>query len=270
MIIVFALVLAAGTSPARDLVERDTIRKTLKFTESGTKHHLIVDNINGSISVTGYGGNDVQLVAYKTITEVHLDIREDGDRIILYVESPGRRGEGMSHDRGWDHEGYDVEYRFELKVPSKTDINLKTVNGEEIAVREMEGDFEVRNVNGGVDMREIAGAGSVHTVNGNVRVAFSKNPGSESSFKTINGEVDVKFASTPSADFRFSTMNGDVYTDFDVKRIPVPTKVKETRRGKKVYSSGGSFMTRSGEGGPEITFSTLNGPIYLSLKGDSK
>src|SRR3972149_8348475 len=167
----------AGAARDADLVERDTLRRTLKFTDPADGRKIIVDNINGSIFVTGYGGSDVELVAYETIRaesnkrmerakrEVSLDIREEGDRIILYVDAPWRRADGSSNYRDRDHEGYDVEYEFELRVPSKTHFHLKTVNGEEINVRDMQGDFEVGNVNGAVDMRGIDGSGSVSTVN---------------------------------------------------------------------------------------------------------
>jgi hypothetical protein len=128
----------------------------------------------------------------------------------------------------------------------------------------------VSNVNGDIDMRSVSGSGRIGTVNGNVEVSFARNPSGRTSFRTLNGEIDVKFPSTPSADLRFKTMNGEVYTDFDVKGVPMPSSVREKRGGRKVYGNGGAFMVQSAGGGPELSFDTLNGDIYLSLKGEHR
>lgn len=274
------LLVAAVPALCSDEVRRDTIQRTLKFSGPESSRHLVVDNINGEIRVTGYDGNTVELVAYQTIRaesrsrmeraleEVNLDIREDAERIVVYVDGPWRGENGRSRHRGWDHEGYEVVFDFELRVPSRTDFTLKTINDGDITVRDMRGSFSVRNVNGNIDMRGIDGTGSATTVNGNVEVAFDRNPGSPSEFKTVNGEIEAIFPTAPSADLRFKTLNGEVYSDFDVKSLPVKITAREKRGGRKVYGSGGSFLVASGGGGPELSFNTLNGNIYLSLKGE--
>ena len=280
--LLLGLALSVTHAWGSDLVERDTLRKTLHFGGSADGRRVLADIVNGSIRVTGYDGNEVQLIAYKTIRaetparmekarkEVSLDIRAEDDRVLIYEETPWRREDGSSHYRGWDFEGYDVEFEVELRVPAKTDFYLKTVNGDEVRVDGMHGYFEVSNVNGDIDMRSVSGSGKATTVNGNVHVTFTKNPGESTSFKTLNGEIDVEFPSAPSADFRLKTMNGEVFTDFDVKSVPMPATVREKRGGRKSYGNGGSFMVRSGGGGPELSFNTLNGDILLSLKGDNR
>jgi len=295
-----ALVLLPATLAAgpRDIVERDTIRKTVQIPSSADGHRLEVDIVNGSMRVTGYDGNEVQVVAYKTIraesasrmerarTEVTLDIRSGDDGVIVFEETPDRRYDedrryrdddgdrGYRRNRrgsrhGWDSDGYDVEFELEIRVPSNVDFYLSTVNGEDIDVENLHGKFGVSNINGGIDMRSVSGSGSIGTINGDVRVAFTKNPSEHTSFKTLNGEIDVRFPSTPSADMRFKTMNGEVYTDFEVKGMSMPASVRE-KRGKKVYGSGDAFRVQSGGGGPELTFDSLNGNIYLSLKGENR
>jgi DUF4097 and DUF4098 domain-containing protein YvlB len=154
-------------------------------------------------------------------------------------------------------------------VPARLRMTLKTVNDGDIDVGNITGDFDVHNVNGDINMKEVAGSGRVSTVNGDVAVSFRKNPAGECSFKTVNGEVDVEFPEPVSAALRLKTMNGDVYTDFPVKHVAEKASFTE-KRGKKVYKSGDSFVVEAGEGGPELTFDTLNGDIYISLKGDKQ
>jgi opacity protein-like surface antigen len=282
-VIATALLILGSASGGRsaDVVDRDTLKRTLKFGDPAAAHRLLIDNINGSINVVGYDGADVQLVAYRKIRaesadrlaeakrEVTLDVREESDRILVYVDGPWRRDDGSVNYRGWDYYGYEIGYDFELKVPGDLMMTLKTVNDGDIGVRDVAGDFELRNVNGDIDMKDVAGSGKATTVNGDVVVSFRKNPSDECSFKTVNGKVDVEFPEAVSAAFRLRTMNGDVYTDFPVKHVPQKASYNE-KRGKRVYKSGDSFVVEAGSGGPELSFDTLNGDIYLSLKGDKQ
>ena len=73
------------------------------------------------------------------------------------------------------------------------DVKLKTVNGGHVNVKGVSGIFSVHNVNGGIDMQEIAGSGQARTVNGGVKVGFRENPKENSDFKTVNGGVELTF-----------------------------------------------------------------------------
>jgi hypothetical protein len=55
-----------------------------------------------------------------------------------------------------------------------------------------------------------------------------------------------------------------VYSDFDVSPRPIPaTAVTERHEGKFIYHSSGVNGGRAGNGGPELSFDTLNGSIRL-------
>src|SRR5205807_8160184 len=176
-------------APAREAVHKQEFRKTFTFSaRSGERKHLVVDNISGSISVTGASGNGVELIAHETIRgeseariavakqKVRLEISGEPDRILIYVDAPWRCADGSIHSRGRDYYGYDVEYDFELRVPAETDLSLKTVNLGGVSVKNVEGLFHIENVNGGITMEGIAGSGSFSTVNGDIKVEFAKNP----------------------------------------------------------------------------------------------
>lgn len=265
------------TVQSEELTEKLEIRRSLKFINANDANNsLLVDNINGSIEVTGYDGDVVELVVHETITaeskrkieeakqKVRVDIEEEGDRILLFVDAPWRCEDGSTNYRGYDYYGYEVECDFVLKVPRKVDIRLKTINDGTIKVTNVEGAFVVENVNGDVRLRDVSGSGKARTVNGDVEVSFKKNPTEESSFKTINGEVTVRLQENLSAVLEFKTMNGEVYSDFDVQSLPLKSPTMKRRNGMKVYRSGDSFSVRVGSGGPELSFDTLNGDIYVS------
>jgi len=239
----------AGVCLAKDWPVRDqeVIQKTL--TLSGAPMRLVVDNVQGYVHVKGVSGSEVRMTAHKTIraetdsdlaqarSEVKLNVSEQPGGVSIHYDAPSRHG---------DHrDSYSVTYDIDVEVPAS-------------------GDFEVSDVNGGIEMTGISGSGSVHTINGPVSVRFAQNPARPCSFKSINGALDVWFREGFSADLMFKTLNGGVYSDFDVTPRAIPASaVTEQRDGKFIYRSHGLSGGRAGSGGPEMSFDTLNGSIRL-------
>lgn len=276
LILVCSAAAAAGT-PGKDA---EQIHRTLKFTGVSGTHRLTVDNISGSIRVTGYDGTTVEMIASRTIhadsddkreeakNKVTLDITEKANDIVLFVDAPWRTRDGGTDYRGHDHYGYDVSYDFELKIPVKTDVVLKTVNGGEIEVTNVVGNFVVKNVNGSVNLQDMAGSGEASTVNGSVDVRFRENPHEASAFSTVNGKVTVQFEKSLAASLRFQTLNGEVFSDFNVTKENLSRPFSRKYGNRSVYKASDSFGVQVGTGGPEMKFSTINGNIYI-LKNES-
>src|ERR1051325_558121 len=282
-VFIWSLAISCAIVPsarAGDIVHREEIRKTLTFSSPpGTARRLVVDNINGSIHVVGTNGTEATLVARETFRaeseerlsvaqeKIRLDVSSEPDRIMLYVDAPWRCADGSlssrGHGNGWDYYGYDATFDFEIAVPARTDLFLKTVNGGEISVKNAEGSFRIENVNGGIVASGLNGSGTISTVNGNIEVRFAKNPAAASSFRTINGKVDVSFQDDLSADLRLKTFNGQVYTDLQVASLPPAPPARPEHERKRVYRTSDSFKVRVGSGGPDLTFDTLNGNIYI-------
>ena len=178
LIVAGTLSLAYGDQEAKE-----TIRQTFPAAA-----RLEVDNVHGCIHVTGYNGNEIQMVAEKTIhaesterldaakREVKLDVSRSGDTLTLFVDGPFRchceDGRSGIHDHG--HRGYRVTFDFEIKVPTATFLRLGTVNNGDIRVENTTGDFDIGNVNGGIEMTEVSGSGLVHTVNGRLKCCSRK------------------------------------------------------------------------------------------------
>ena len=267
---------AIGQSNA--LSEKEEIKKNFRLSDSGHRQ-LVVDNINGEINVVGYDGDTIELVAHKEIKaedaekleeakrEIKLEIKEEKNKIVLYVDAPWRTNDGINY-MGWHYYGYDAIYDFDLKVPHKISLYLKTINHGKVMVQSVEGEFEVNNVNAGIEMTDINGPALVRTVNGPIKVSFTRNPDSECSFKTVNGKIEVVLHDGLNANIRLKTFNGKVYTDFDAVSMPQEDRaVKEQRGSRWIYRRGSSYGVRIGKGGPELSFDTLNGSIYV-LKHD--
>ncbi len=266
---------AAFVGEKLEVEEKEKIERTLHFQDPSKSKEVSVDNIFGSISVEGFEGREVQLIAHKTIKarnkekilkareELRLEITEDGNTIDLYVDGPFRDCDKNRRRKGWRDPGYQVHYDFQIRVPHATNLTLKTATDGTIRVENIEGEFDIDHANGRIDMIEVAGAGNAHTANGDVRVVFSKNPESDCSFKTVNGDVSVSFQKNLSADFRLKTFNGDGYSDFPISYLPSRPAKKGRENGKFVYKSDRFVGVRIDKGGPEIKMDTLNGDLLI-------
>ena len=258
--------------------DNEKIDRSFSFTGADPRK-LLVDNISGFVHVTGYSGAQVQVTVAKHIgadstaamteakRDVKLDMSQQGNFVRLYVDGPFRNsnGNGVNY-RGDDYYGYRATFDYEIQVPFDTELVLKTINDGDIVVKKTSGDFTVNGLNGGIDMEEIGGSGNVRTLNGPVKVTFTRNPAKASEFHSLNGNVDVYFQPVLNADLSFHTLNGGIYTDFDVATRPVSGSGQNID-GKFLYRVDRRSMTaRTGSGGAELKFDTLNGSIRLHSK----
>jgi len=287
MAIALALVIGpaqAQRSSRYDVMDDSAITRTLVFAAGGGRT-LDVRNINGFIHVEGTNDSAVQMSIRKVIrAETRDDLADAGRDVRLeFADNTPRVGATVTdtqrhvcgepwHDDDRDHERrrphYEVRFDFTIRVPRDAVLRLCTINAADVIVSGTRGDFDVSNVNGLIEMRDVAGSGRAHTVNGPVTVTFSANPKQSSSFKTVNGNVDVSFPPGLAADFSMKTFNGGLFTDFDALPLAstAPT-AGERRNGKFIYRVNEFTRVRVGNGGPEIAFETLNGNVRARRAG---
>ncbi len=268
-----ALCLAGSSSDRWPVREQETIEKTLPL--SASPNRLVIENVQGYVHATASSGSSVHITAHKIIRaetdgdlaeakrDVKLDISEKPGQVSVSYDAPWRcRGEGHPCTK----EGrrfYEVTYDIDVQVPRDARTALSTVNGGDVQLDGLNGDFDVGNVNGAIRMNAVGGSGDAHTVNGPVAVHFAKNPSGSCSFKSVNGALDAFFPRDLSADLVFKTLNGGIYSDFDVSARATAEVQSERRDGKYVYHGNRMSAARAGSGGPELSFNTLNGSIRL-------
>jgi hypothetical protein len=269
--------LAPGRSEDREykIEAKEEIRKSFPAAEPGRPMELFIDNIFGGIDVRAADVAAVEVAIRKTIkaesadraarakAEVELKITHKGNTVDLFVDGPFRDEERRRRTARWNDPGYIVVYEFSVKVPRRTRLGLKTVTDGDVAVRGVEGGFDVSNVNGKVTLEGLAGAGRADTVNGDLRAAFARNPGGACSFKTVNGDVDLTFREGLAADFRLKSMMGEALSDFAVAGLPDEPLRREQREGRTIFRREGFTGVRVGRGGPVIRCETLNGDILI-------
>ena len=266
-----AALLAFGGNGYADVVETRELQETIPV-PAGEPLVVVVKNIIGPIRVTGHDGSRVEMRATETVrgdlqadierarAEMQLRTESEPGRVAFRVRPLGEDGEDCNCRRGWD--GYSVEYDIEVRVPRGTTLDVGTVNDGDVTVEDVNGEFELRNVNGAVRLVRAGGSGSVHTVNGDVDASFARAPSEATSFHTVNGELDVTFPANLSAELAFHTMQGDVFTDFEVETLSDPPDVRRDR-GRFVMNLNRTTAFRVGTGGERHTFNTINGEIYV-------
>jgi hypothetical protein len=270
-----ATVLVRGDEHFR-LEKKDTINKVFQFTFPEKEKTVKIDNIFGSITIIGSKTAEARLEAQKVLRadsqddllkaerEVKLNMEEKDNQLDIYVDGPFRCRDGSVN---WSDRDYIVAYDFTLQVPELTSLILKTVNDGDILVKNIKGEFTIRNVNGRIELQEIAGPVSCKTVNGRIRASFREDPLSACAFTTVNGDLDVSFSPKLAADFRLKTFNGQIYTDYPATYLPGKSATPErSEKGRTIYRSDRFQGVRIGAGGPEIRMETLNGDITIANK----
>ncbi len=260
----------------------ETIRKTLKFSGESDRNLLILKNIQGFVKVEGYNGNEVQIEAEKTISaksqsklekgkeEFEIVFEEAGDHVFIYLKAPfikvKKYDDKIEYDIHQDNQDYQYKVNFIVKVPYKTSLKVSTINEGDVEVTEVKGNnIEAANINGDLELKNIAGTTKASTINGDVNATYVENPSNASSFKTINGNITATFLENLSAEISMKTLNGEYYTNFtDVKRSAAKIEKNAEKSGKStVYKVDKSTGISIGDGKVAMDFETLNGDIYL-------
>lgn len=243
-------------------------------------NELRVYNINGSVTITGYDGTEVELIAIEEIEgseqeveiareELSLQIEQEGNTILIYLDAPFitlHRKNNRIHYRidRWDDD-YEFLYDITIRVPRNTHIYTSTINRGSVAIENTGRRVTASNVNGAVRLSNISGKTRAHTVNGDITARYVKSPEEDSEYQTVNGTIDVSYPEDLSADVRFKSLHGELYTDFEnIERLQARvTANTRSSRGRTTYRLDRFAPLRIGDGGPTFNFEVLNGNVYI-------
>jgi DUF4097 and DUF4098 domain-containing protein YvlB len=147
---------------------------------------------------------------------------------------------------------------YELFVPSRQDLSLRSVNGG-IHVQDVRGAMNLDTVNGGIDLARVSGHVEGKTVNGGVHVRLfgKKWEGAELSVHTVNGGVTIESPDAYNASVSAQTVNGGASSDFPGATI---TKSLPFGLGPKTLEQ------KLGEGGAPIHLETVNGGVKVQRR----
>jgi hypothetical protein len=247
---------------------------SVPFSDPSRPGTLKIDQTQGSIHVEAYDGREVQFELRLSGGDSDRDDEGDERRSGLRrFAQPSFQTEvteesnfmELESDSSWART-VDVYAR----VPRHTNLQLECVHSCDLVVQGVMGDHELSNTHGSIEATGVSGSVVAETTHGDVKVVFTAvDAGRSMAFSSFHGDVDVTFPSTLKAEVRIDPGNhGEVYTGFDIQPIERPTEMREERDGKRtrVVIEREARGTING-GGPEISFETWNGTIYIRKKG---
>ena len=236
---------------------------------------VIIDNINGDVQVeTSNDGKlyltlEIEISAFNDAlvdqakNELKLGQLLADDSIMFYTKAPfikkcqWKNGWGYSME---DQPNYAFKYQYKVRVPKDVSLEAKTVNNGDVMVANIDGPVKVYNVNGSIEARDVRILRGASTVNGDVKINFLESPKEPISFNTVNGDFNFELPADFNAQIYFDTMNGDLYTSFEYAEL-APKVTKSQKNGK--FKIGSKSGVEIGSGGPELSFKSINGSVYL-------
>ncbi len=260
--------------------ENKVDRATVPFSDPSKPGEVHVRVFMGGITVTGYSGKEVIVEAM--VRGSMIQEKED--------EEPSEKAKGMRLIRssstgltiteennvmniGSQSMKYPVD--ISVQVPFRTSLKLGGFNEGDIVVDKITGELEISNHNGSITLTDITGSVVANTFNGELKVTFAGiTPDKPMSFSTWNGDVDVTLPGTFKGAVKMHSEQGDIYSDFEVQIKPQPQEQNQTGARSTGIKEGDKFKiafdktiygTVNG-GGPEFSFKTFNGDIYIRKK----
>lgn len=226
-----------------------TVDKTIPLAIGGS---LRVENENGGIDVRSWNKPEIKLFARirtggrddqeaeELLQEVDIKIESSGKHVDIYTDAPRRVFQGKRS----------VTVSYELTVPEKIDLDLRTVNGR-VDVDGIAGEVRVTTTNGGVDVRRVDGAIQAATTNGGIHAELlTFNGRADLEFRTTNGAITVTMPKDVKGTLDAETTNGAIDIDF-----PVTVQGRLSKRSIRGELNGGGPVT--------IMLHTTNGSIRV-------
>lgn len=218
-----------------------------------------LDNLNGAVHISTWDRNEVQVDAVKSarskerLDEAKIQIRSDADHLSIRTEYP-------DHDHSfWNDEGHDnpANVEYTLTVPRQARLDeIKLVNGG-LGLRDVAGEVRASCVNGRIEARNLQGPAELDTVNGELDARVERMPTSTLKFSSVNGALRVTLPSDTRADLKASTVSGGISNDFG---LPV----------SRHQFVGQSLHGELGGGGTQVKLSTVNGAIEIRHAKDNR
>ncbi len=254
-----------------------------------------ISNIAGSVEVTGWSRNEVEVTGTLGKNVEELIFERDGNEIEIKVRAPKGHGHGISSDLvikvpeqsaievvgvSADIEIQNVLGEQRLQSVSgdieseigAADVDMTTVSGDvEVQGDGVAGHAELSSVSGDVEGQNLAGEVVADSISGDVVLV-------DGSFErvrleTVNGDIVFDAGLSDDGSFSLETINGDLDIKFndsisarfdvetfngDISNCFGPEPVRTSK-----YTPGTELKFTEGDGEGRVTIKTLNGDLRL-------
>ncbi len=240
LLIAPVLAIALAALPAWAEV-REEFHKTVAMDANGV---FSLKNVNGSVTISGWDKNEVQIDAVKTgrsdekLREAKIEVAGSGHSVDVVTRYP-------------DHSNNSATVEYTVHVPRRARLApVETVNGA-VHIDSVGGRIKAQTVNGKVEVWNASDELELNSVNGEIKASLNNAGKFRVKMAVVNGGLALAIAANSNAHVKASTVNGGIHSD-------LPVEVQKNR-----YAPGASVDSNMGSGGEKIELETVNGSIYL-------
>ncbi|MBS1508503.1 MAG: DUF4097 family beta strand repeat protein [Bacteroidetes bacterium] len=275
-VLIVILVVAGFAAGAQDSGEF-----TVPFSNPSGAFKLTVDIKTGTVKVKGTARKDVY-VKYSSFKEKSDENNEnENDNDDEKGKRPSKAGlkkisggamniEASEYQNAVKVVSDNWSERIEMivEVPSTINLKVKTYNDGDLEVSNITGMVELVNYNGAITATGISGTVVAETYNGDIKIAYDKlTPDTPLSYANYNGDIDITLPAALKASFKMKTKQGEVYSGFDTQvQKASPVTKTESKTGVYKVTIDDWVKADVNGGGPEISIQTYNGDIYIRKK----
>jgi len=282
IIISFSFAACAGNH--YKYTDKEKIQTNYQFKQQLSDNTLHIYNINGSIEIIGYDGDEIVVDIDKTLSarteeklslakkEVWFKVVNEGNGIHMFMKTPYSKlktedGELHFEERN-SSQKYHYKLNYKVKVPKNTNLHILAVNDGHISIDNIQTNLiYAKNINGEITLDKVTGEMEIMTVNGDVALTYLNKNIKNGHFKSVNGSFDINFVEQPDIEVTYKTLNGHLYTSFEPTKVSsfVQKKSHSKKQGIK-YKVKSHKVVKIGLGEYKFYFKTINGDINLIEK----
>ena len=164
--------------------------------DAAANGQVVVRNVTGDIVVTGWDQNAVQVTGEIADSAERLDVRRDGDRIVVDVVYP-ENWQGNRDSAG--------DTDLAISVPRGSELDVETVSAD-IRVSGVDGEQRLVSVNGDIDLNDLAAEAQIESVGGDIRVT-GRGATSRTSANAVSGDIGLDGV---SGEISIGAVSGDI------------------------------------------------------------
>ena len=242
----YVLLLTAYTSFASADIT-DVVDKSYDFDNDG---RISLSNINGNVSITSCGCDQVHLIA--TVTASNQETR---DRITIDINANQSRlsikTKYKKKDREYHNRNNHSDVVYELSVPDNVELDqIELVNGN-LTITGVTGKLDADLVNGELRSDGMTSDTEVSLVNGDMQISFDNlSNANKIKLDSVNGDIVVNIPSDANVEVSADTVSGKISNDFGLT----------VNEGRYV---GSDMRGTIGDGSVRLTMENVNGRIKL-------
>ncbi|WP_241780985.1 M56 family metallopeptidase [Cochleicola gelatinilyticus] len=246
-------------------IHREIITKELKFSNKSKNNVLSISNITGAIHIQAFDGDVVKIEIEKVISatsdkelqrgidEINILTTEDNNGQFVYLDSPQAKYNKLNNELSFQNDcngkpcfDYTFQMHYTIKVPQGINLNLRTVNGGDILVKDVNTNtIMVNHISGSINLENVSGATNAYTISGGIKASYAENPTQSSTFTTTSGHIELALQNDLDANISYEIQDGKVISEFDSQ--------KTNKHSLKI-----------GKANVDYNFKILSGNVYLN------